>query len=174
MHGGGVRRHRLRDRERAPTLLDSVKRDDLCEGFETRLREVWPEHLNFPIALASHPNCDRAPAVAIATQPFDDFGEFRAPFEEMLNASLAQTVLSTSAKLSAGHLGAFRAFGDSRLQLQDAGGTADPRPRPERLAFHRCDPEGHERRRLARSTLTDCGSRCHALQLAYAGRPVGR
>jgi len=35
--------------------------------------------------------CDTAPAVTIATQSFDDLGEFRrASFEEMLNASLAQ------------------------------------------------------------------------------------
>ncbi len=75
--------------------------------------------------------------------------------------------------LTRGVLG-FRAFGDFRLQLQDARATADARPRPERLAFHRCAPEGHERCCLTRSTLTDCGSRCHALQLAYCGRPVGR
>jgi hypothetical protein len=72
-------------------FLDGVERDDLCEGFETRLREVWPEHLNFPIAISFPPNCDTAPPVSIVIQSFDDLGEFRrASFEEMLNASLAQ------------------------------------------------------------------------------------
>ena len=72
-------------------FLDGVERDDLCEGFATRLREVWPEHLNFPTAIGFPPNCDTAPAVTIATRPFDDISEFRrASFEEMLNASLAQ------------------------------------------------------------------------------------
>jgi hypothetical protein len=72
-------------------FLDGASREDLCEGFERRLREVWPEHLDFPIAISFPPNCDTAPAVTIATKPFDDLSEFRrASFEEMLNASLAQ------------------------------------------------------------------------------------
>lgn len=72
-------------------FLDGAERRDLCDGFEMHLREVWPEHLNFPSAIGFPPNCDTARAVAIATQPFDDLSEFRqASFEEMLNASLAQ------------------------------------------------------------------------------------
>jgi hypothetical protein len=72
-------------------FLDGVEPDDPCEGFEIRLREVWPEHLDFPSAIGFPPDCDTAPAVTIATQPFDDLGDFRrASFEEMLNASLAQ------------------------------------------------------------------------------------
>jgi hypothetical protein len=72
-------------------FLEGVTRDSLCEDFEPRLRAVWPEHLDFPIAISFPPNCESAPAVTIATEPFDDFSEFRrASFEEMLHASLAQ------------------------------------------------------------------------------------
>jgi hypothetical protein len=76
-------------------FLESVPSDSLCEGFEPRLRAVWPEHLDFPSAISFPPNCETAPAVTIATQPFDDFSGFRrASFDEMLNASLAQLARS--------------------------------------------------------------------------------
>lgn len=72
-------------------FLDGVERSDLCEGFETRLRQVWPEHLDFPSAISFPPNCGTAPPVTIAIHPLVDLGEFRrASFEEMLHASLAQ------------------------------------------------------------------------------------
>jgi hypothetical protein len=72
-------------------FLESVPRDSLCNGFEERLRAVWPEHLNYPAAISFPPNCDTAPAVTISTAPFVDLSEFRqASFEEMLQASLAQ------------------------------------------------------------------------------------
>jgi hypothetical protein len=53
-------------------FLDGADRQDLRGGFEMHLREVWPEHLNFPSAIGFPPNCDTAPAVTIATHPFDD------------------------------------------------------------------------------------------------------
>ena len=72
-------------------FLEDVPRDSLCQGFEQRLRAIWPEHLNYPIAISFPPNCDTAPAVTMATEPFDDLSEFsQATFEEMLNASPAQ------------------------------------------------------------------------------------
>jgi hypothetical protein len=69
-------------------FLAGVPRDSLCDNFEQRLRAVWPEHLNYAILMSFPPNCETAPAVAIATVPFDDRSEFRpASFEEMLLAS---------------------------------------------------------------------------------------
>jgi len=74
-------------------FLEGAPRDALCEDFEPRLRGVWPEHLNYPAAVSFPPNCETAPAVTIATEPFDDLSEFRrASFDEMLHASLAQLV----------------------------------------------------------------------------------
>jgi hypothetical protein len=74
-------------------FLEGVPHGSLCEDFEPRLRAVWPEHLDFPTAISFPPNCETAPAVTIATKPFDDLSEFRrASFEEMLHASLAQLV----------------------------------------------------------------------------------
>jgi hypothetical protein len=74
-------------------FLDGVPCGSLCKDFEPRLRAVWPEHLDFPIAISFPPNCETSPAVTIAIGPFEDFSEFRrASFEEMLQASLAQLV----------------------------------------------------------------------------------
>jgi hypothetical protein len=72
-------------------FLEGVALDSLCEDFEPRLRSVWPEHLDFPIAISFPPNCDTAPAVVIGTEPFDDLNGFRrASFDEMLRASVTQ------------------------------------------------------------------------------------
>jgi hypothetical protein len=72
-------------------FLEHVLRDSLCEDFEPRLRAVWPEHLDLPVAISFPPNCETTPAVTIATEPFDDLSEFRrASFREMMNASRAQ------------------------------------------------------------------------------------
>jgi hypothetical protein len=74
-------------------FLEGVPRDSLGADFEPRLRAVWPEHLDLPIAISFPPNCETAPAVTIATEAFDDLSDFRrASFEEMLQASLAQLV----------------------------------------------------------------------------------
>jgi hypothetical protein len=49
---------------------------------------LWPEHLNYAVAMSFPPNCETAPAVTICTAPFDDLSEFRpASFDEMLLAS---------------------------------------------------------------------------------------
>jgi hypothetical protein len=72
-------------------FLEGVPSEALCQNFESRLRTMWPEHLNFPSAVGFPPNCDTAPAVTISTEPFDDLIEFRrASFDEMLQASVAQ------------------------------------------------------------------------------------
>ncbi len=74
-------------------FLKGVSPDSLCDDFEQRLRAVWPEHLNFGHAISFPPNCETAPAVTIATEPFYELSEFRrASFDEMLRASLAQLV----------------------------------------------------------------------------------
>lgn len=74
-------------------FLEGIPPNSLCEDFEPHLRAVWPEHLDYPIAISFPPNCETSPAVTIATRPFDDLTEFRrASFDEMLHASLAQLI----------------------------------------------------------------------------------
>jgi hypothetical protein len=66
-------------------FLEHVPRELLCDGFESRLRERWPEHQDYPIAISFPPNCETAPAITIATEPLYDLRRFpRATFEEML------------------------------------------------------------------------------------------
>ncbi len=48
-------------------FLDRVPRDSLCMDLESSLRAIWPEHLNYPIAISFPPNCETAPTVTIAT-----------------------------------------------------------------------------------------------------------
>lgn len=66
-------------------FLENVDPDLLCGGFEDRLRATWPVYLNYPIAISFPPDCDTAPAIAIASQSVQDVSQVhQATFEEML------------------------------------------------------------------------------------------
>jgi hypothetical protein len=66
-------------------FLENVDLDQVCDGFEERLRASWPEYLNFRIAMSFPPDCETAPAITIASQSLQDVGQLRqATFEEML------------------------------------------------------------------------------------------
>ena len=63
-------------------FLEFVPSDVLCEPFEERLREAWPEHQNYPIAIGFPP--DQNP-IRVATQTLQDASQIRqATFDEML------------------------------------------------------------------------------------------
>jgi hypothetical protein len=66
-------------------FLKHVPHELLCDGFEERLRERWPEHQDFPTAIGFPPDCETAPAITVATEPLYNLSQFpRATFEEML------------------------------------------------------------------------------------------
>lgn len=66
-------------------FLENVNSELLFEGFEQCLRRSWPEYLNFPIAMSFPPNCENAPAIAVASQSLQDVEQLhQATFEEML------------------------------------------------------------------------------------------
>jgi hypothetical protein len=66
-------------------FLEHVPHELLCDQFEARLRDRWPEHQDYAVAIGFPPDCETAPAITVATEPLYDLSQFpRATFEEML------------------------------------------------------------------------------------------
>lgn len=60
-------------------FLENVDAANLADGFESSLRDTWPEYLNYPIAVSFPPSSG---ALAVATAPLADMSTTRPAMSE--------------------------------------------------------------------------------------------